>query len=125
MGKVIKVDLMAQLVDAYDGGERIHRFECVSGDKDHPTDCGKFKIQRKYETYRSHAYNVQMNYAMFFTGDGKALHQYHGAVPLTVVRTFRSKVSEWFGSHGCVRLCEEDARALFDWAPIGTTVEVF
>lgn len=67
---------MAQLVDAYDGGERIHRFECVSGDKDHPTDRGKFKIQRKYETYRSHTYNVQMNYAMFFTADGKALHQY-------------------------------------------------
>jgi lipoprotein-anchoring transpeptidase ErfK/SrfK len=123
--KVIKVDLTAQLVDAYDGSERIHRFECVSGDKDHPTDRGKFKIQRKHEIYRSRAYNVQMNYAMFFTADGKALHQYHGAVPLSVVRTFRGKVSEWFGSHGCVRLSETDARALFEWAPLGTTVEVF
>jgi lipoprotein-anchoring transpeptidase ErfK/SrfK len=63
--KVIKVDLMAQLVDAYDGSERIHRFECVSGDKDHPTDRGRFNIQRKHEIYRSRAYNVQMNYAMF------------------------------------------------------------
>lgn len=123
--KVIKVDLTAQLVDAYDGSERIHRFECVSGDKDHPTDRGRFKIQRKHEIYRSRAYNVQMNYAMFFTADGKALHQYHGAVPLSVVRTFRGKVSEWFGSHGCVRLSETDARALFEWAPLGTTVEVF
>lgn len=122
--KVIKVDLTAQLVDAYDGNERIHRFECVSGDKDHPTDRGKFKIQRKYEIYRSRAYNVQMNYAMFFTADGKALHQYHGAVPLNIVRTFRGKVSEWFGSHGCVRLSEADARALFEWAPLGTSVEV-
>ena len=125
MGKVIKVDLASQLVDAYDGDERIHRFECVSGDKDHPTDRSKFKVQRKHETYRSHTYNVQMNYAMFFTADGKALHQYHGAVPLTVVRTFRSRITEWFGSHGCVRLCEEDARALFEWAPLGTAVEVF
>jgi lipoprotein-anchoring transpeptidase ErfK/SrfK len=123
--KVIKVDLTAQLVDAYDGNERIHRFECVSGDKDHPTDRGKFKIQRKHEIYRSRAYNVQMNYAMFFTTDGKALHQYHGAAPLSVVRTFRSRVSEWFGSHGCVRLSEADARALFEWAPLGTAVEVF
>ena len=125
MGRVIKVDLTAQLVDAYDGGERIHRFECVSGDKDHPTDRGKFKVQRKYETYRSHTYNVQMNYAMFFTADGKALHQYHGPVPLTAVRTFRSRVSEWFGSHGCIRLCEADARTLFEWTPHGTVVEVF
>jgi lipoprotein-anchoring transpeptidase ErfK/SrfK len=66
-----------------------------------------------------------MNYAMFFTTDGKALHQYHGAVPQNVVRTFRGKVSEWFGSHGCVRLSESDARALFEWAPLGTAVEVF
>ncbi|QNA87662.1 L,D-transpeptidase [Massilia sp. Dwa41.01b] len=123
--KLIKVDLRAQLVDAYDGSERVHRFACVSGDKDHATDRGKFKVQRKHPIYRSRAYNVQMNYAMFFTADGKALHQYHGAVPLSVVRTFRSKVSEWFGSHGCVRLSETDARILFEWTPLGTTVEVF
>jgi lipoprotein-anchoring transpeptidase ErfK/SrfK len=123
--KVIKVDLMAQLVEAYDGGERIYRFDCVSGDKDHPTDWGRFKIERKYPLYRSNSYKVQMDYAMFFTSDGKALHQYHGAVPLGVVRTFRSRVSDWFGSHGCVRLSEADAKALFEWAPRGTAVEVF
>ncbi|SDD89660.1 L,D-transpeptidase catalytic domain [Massilia sp. PDC64] len=59
------------------------------------------------------------------TADGNALHQYHGAVPLTVIRTFRGRVTEWFGSHGCVRLCEDDARALFEWAPLGTVVEMF
>lgn len=123
--KVIKVDLSAQMVEAYDGGERVHRFECVSGDKDHPTDRGRFRVQRKHAIYRSHAYDVQMNYAMFFTADGKALHQYHGPVPLGVVRTFRSRVGAWFGSHGCVRLCEQDARTLFEWAPLGTAVEVF
>ena len=32
--------------------------------------------------------------------------------------------SDWFGSHGCVRLSEEDARTLFDWAPINTKVEI-
>lgn len=122
--KVIKVDLTGQTVEAYAGGEKVFRFECVSGDKDHPTDRGIFKILRKHDIYRSHTYNVQMNYAMFFTLDGKALHQYHGPVPLSVVRTFRSSVSEWFGSHGCVRLSEADAKALFDWTPIGTIVEV-
>ncbi|WP_349252623.1 L,D-transpeptidase [Burkholderia sp. AU32357] len=54
------------------------RFDCVTGDSEHPTDRGAFRIMRKYPTYRSRAYNMQMNYAMFFTGDGKALHQYHG-----------------------------------------------
>ena len=65
-----------------------------------------------------------MNYAMFFTHDGKALHQYHGIVPLSIVRTARSNVSEWFGSHGCVRLAEADAKAMYEWTTVGTTVQV-
>jgi lipoprotein-anchoring transpeptidase ErfK/SrfK len=123
--KVIKVDLTAQVVEAYEGKEKIFRFDCVSGDSEHPTDKGRFKIFKKREKYRSNAYNVQMNYAMFFTADGKALHQYHGPMPLNVVRSMRNRVSDWFGSHGCVRMREEDARALFNWTPMYTAVEVF
>ncbi len=122
--KTIKVNLTHQIVEAYEGGERAFRFECVTGDKDHPTDRGTFKILRKYRTYRSHTYDVQMNYAMFFTHDGKALHQYHGVVPLRIVRTARGSVSDWFGSHGCVRLTESDAKTLYEWAEIYTPVIV-
>ena len=122
--KVIQVNLTLQIVEAYEGSTRIFQFECVTGDKDHPTDCGVFRILRKSHPYRSHTYNVQMNYAMFFTHDGKALHQYHGIVPLSIVRTARSNVSEWFGSHGCVRLAEADAKTLYEWSSVGTTVKV-
>jgi lipoprotein-anchoring transpeptidase ErfK/SrfK len=65
-----------------------------------------------------------MNFAMFFSSDGKAIHQYHGILPLAVVRAAKSGVSDWFGSHGCVRLTEEDAKTLFDWTPIGTPVDI-
>jgi hypothetical protein len=65
--KTIRIDLAQQLVEAYLGAERVLRFECVSGDKDHPTDRGIFKIMRKNHPYRSRAYDVQMDYAMFFT----------------------------------------------------------
>lgn len=122
--KVIKVSLTEQVVEAFVGKERVFRFECVTGDKDHPTDKGIFQIMRKAHPYRSRTYDVQMNYAMFFTHDGKALHQYHGLVPLPVVRTARSGVSEWFGSHGCVRLTEDNAKMLYQWAAIGTKVHV-
>jgi lipoprotein-anchoring transpeptidase ErfK/SrfK len=122
--KLIKVDLAMQIVEAYDGIERIHRFECVSGDEYHPTDKGQFTVMRKHHPYRSHAYDVQMNYAMFFTLDGKALHQYHGPA-FNLLRTLKTDVSDWFGSHGCVRLQEEDAKALYEWAPVGTPVHVF
>ena len=122
--KTIKVSLAQQIVEAYEGSTRIFLFDCVTGDKDHPTDSGVFRIMRKVHPYRSRTYNVQMDYAMFFTHDGKALHQYHGVVPLSIVRTARNSVSEWFGSHGCVRLTETDAKALYEWSPVGTTVQV-
>ena len=113
-----------QIVEGFDGTQRTHRFECVSGDQDHPTDKGTFRVMRKHHPYRSRAYDVPMNYAMFFTLDGKVLHQYHGPL-FNAVRTFKQSVTDWFGSHGCVRLKEEDARILYEWAPIGTRVHVF
>ncbi|KVN71333.1 hypothetical protein WM03_23510 [Burkholderia ubonensis] len=122
--KRIVVDLSNQRVEAFEGAARVFRFDCVTGDSEHPTDRGAFRIMRKYPTYRSRAYDVQMDYAMFFTGDGKALHQYHGPMPLSLVRMARNTVSDWFGSHGCVRLAEADAKRLYDWAPMGTVVQV-
>jgi len=60
-----------------------------------------------------------MNYAMFFTIDGKAIHQ-SNAVGVTSI------LKDWgindLGSHGCVRLAEDNAAKLFQWAPIGTPV---
>lgn len=125
VSKTIKVNLSLQTVEAMEGLKRVFVFDCVTGDESHPTDRGTFKIYEKSKIYRSRTYNVQMNYAMFFTSDKKAFHQYHGAVPLSVVRAARGKLGEWFGSHGCVRLSENDAKSLFDWAPKGTMVHVF
>ncbi|TFW35779.1 L,D-transpeptidase [Massilia horti] len=122
--KQIRVNLTQQVVETYDGSERVHRFECISGDTDHRTDKGLFKIWDKRHPYTSHAYHVPMNYALFFTQDGKALHQYHGPA-FNAVRMFKKSISDWFGSHGCVRLKEEDAKTLFGWAQKGTTVYVF
>jgi lipoprotein-anchoring transpeptidase ErfK/SrfK len=122
--KTIQIDLALQIVETFAGVELVHSFECLSGDMDHPTAPGAYKIMRKHHPYRSHAYNVQMDYAMFFTLDGKALHQYHGIVPLRVLRAMRNGIGKWFGSHGCVRLAEADAQILYGWAGIGTTVKV-
>ncbi|MCA8017863.1 L,D-transpeptidase [Burkholderia metallica] len=83
--KSIVVDLSGQSVQAFDGAETVFRFDCVTGDSEHPTDRGAFRIMRKYPSYRSRACNVQMDCAMFFTGDGKAFHPYHGPMPLSLV----------------------------------------
>lgn len=122
--KRIVVSLANQTLQALEGGQQVFAFDCVTGSGDHPTTPGTFTISRKDKVHRSAKYDAQMNYAMFFSADGKAIHQYHGFVPLAVVRTMKSAVSDWFGSHGCVRLTEDDAKAVFEWAPVGTSIQI-
>ena len=123
-GKRIVVHLESQTVEVFDGGTRVYNFDCVTGDESHPTEPGTYKVFKKLHPHRSAKYNAQMNYALFFSADGKALHQYHGLLPLSTVRFMKSNVSDLLGSHGCVRLTEDDAKALYSWTPIGTVVEV-
>lgn len=119
--KRILVDLHLQKLFAYEANKKVFEFDCVSGDKDHPTDVGRFQIFRKNRKHISSIYKVPMDYAMFFTKDGKAIHQSHVVGLLSYLKFFGI---ESIGSHGCVRLDEEDAKALFDWTPMNTPVEV-
>jgi lipoprotein-anchoring transpeptidase ErfK/SrfK len=113
------------MLEAFEDGGRMYQFPCVTGDSTHPTNVGTFTVLRKRHPCRSNTYDVDMNYALFFTNDGKAIHQYHGSAGLTVVRAARQNVSDWFGSHGCVRLEEANAKTLYNWTPVGTRVVVF
>lgn len=121
--KQILVDLAQQTVTASDGNVQFLSCDCVSGDSSHATPRGHFRIARKHHPYTSRTYKVPMNYAMFFTTTGEALHQYHGPAPWWLLRAGRS-MTDLVGSHGCVRLQEADAAKLYAWAPIGTQVIV-
>jgi len=121
--KLIKVNLALQILEAYEGEERIYKFECVTGDALNSTRRGKWRIFRKEQDYRSREYKVDMDYAMFFY-QGQAIHQYHGMMNFSVMRNTRKYVTDMVGSAGCVRLREADARALFFWAPYQTEVHV-
>jgi lipoprotein-anchoring transpeptidase ErfK/SrfK len=123
MRKKILIDLANQQVTALEGAKIIRQCECVSGDSSHPTPTGTFRINRKEHPYTSKKYGARMDYAMFFTNSGEALHQYHGPAPWWLLRAGRS-VTALVGSHGCVRMQEDDAKALYKWASIHTLVEV-
>lgn len=119
--KLIRVSLHRQELSAYEDGRRVYRFPCITGASDHPTEPGRFSVLRLERKYRSRTYDADMDYALFFSNDGKAIHQYHGY--FGVARALKS-VSDLFGSHGCVRLEESHARTLFNWAQQGTRVEI-
>lgn len=119
--KRIEVLLGRQVLIAWDGNRKVFEFDCATGDRDHPTDTGHFRIFRKHRAYMSQTYKVPMDYAMFFTRDGKAIHKARMVRPTSYLKWAGF---DYFGSHGCVRLADGDAIALFDWAPMGTPVDV-
>jgi lipoprotein-anchoring transpeptidase ErfK/SrfK len=121
MIKKIKVNLQRQLLFAYDGNKQVFKFDCATGDKEHPTDIGRFTIFKKDRKHFSQTYRVQMDYAMFFTQDGKAIHMSHAVGPVSYLKYLGA---DYFGSHGCVRLAEKDAKILFDWTPLHTAIEI-
>jgi lipoprotein-anchoring transpeptidase ErfK/SrfK len=121
MNKRLRVLLSRQVVQAYDGDALVFEFDCATGDREHPTTPGSFTILRKHRTYTSMKYKVPMDFAMFFTMDGKAIHKSHVVGPISYLKWGGF---DYFGSHGCVRLAESNAQTLFDWTPVGTPVDV-
>jgi lipoprotein-anchoring transpeptidase ErfK/SrfK len=121
MAKRIYVVLDRQVLQAFDGDEMVYEFDCCTGDSDHPTTTGAFRILHKHRFYHSRKYDAQMDYAMFFTRDGKAIHQ---GVAVGLTSLLRYLGADSVGSHGCVRLAEEDAATMFEWTPRGTPVIV-
>jgi len=123
MAKKIVVLLDELSLQAHEDGKVVMEFAMVPGDGNHPTPTGCFTIRSKHKVYRSKKYDAQMNYAMFFKDTGEAIHQYHGVIPVWLLKSMR-KTSDWIGSHGCARLDEDNAKNLFEWTPVGTLVVV-
>src|SRR4051794_26539714 len=104
MAKRIEVDLNRQVLTAFDADKKVFAFDCVSGDNSHRTPVGHWSINHKYRYYTSHTYHVPMDYAMFFTRTGEAIHQSHLVGPLSYLKYLGVGS---VGSHGCVRLTEK------------------
>ena len=120
-GKEIQVFIERQILIALENGEEIYSFDIVTGRDGKETTAGTYKIFRNHEKYTSKTYGSEMPYTMFFTEDGKAIH---GTTMATLRSYLHSYLTESVGSQGCVGLTDDDAKALFAWAPVGTPVIV-
>jgi lipoprotein-anchoring transpeptidase ErfK/SrfK len=120
MARKIRVNLSRQVLLASEHGKEVFAFDCTSGDSTHPTPLGVFSVQHKHKKYTSHKYKVAMDYAMFFH-QGYAIHMSHAVGATSYLKYVGA---DYFGSHGCVRLSEADAKKLFDWTTVGTPVEI-
>lgn len=117
----IVVNLKRQRLFAYHGDRLIYDYDCATGKAGKETHPGKFKIFRRHKDYTSKTYDVPMNYAMFFTEDGKAIHESTWVFAKSYAKFFGA---DFVGSQGCVGLQHEDAKELFEATPMHTPVEV-
>jgi len=120
-GKEIHVFIEKQVLVALENGEEVYSFDIVTGRDGKETTAGRYSVFRKHEKYTSKTYGSEMPYTMFFTQDGKAIH---GTQMATLRSYLHSYLTESVGSQGCVGLTDDHAKALFDWAPVGTPVIV-
>jgi len=119
--KIIYVDIDDQKLFAWEGNKLLYEFDVVTGRPGKETHPGVFKTFSKHADYTSKTYGSPMPYTMFFTKDGKALHGTQWATLRSYVHAY---ITESVGSHGCVGLTSENAKTLFDWAPVQTRVVI-
>jgi lipoprotein-anchoring transpeptidase ErfK/SrfK len=115
----IDVSLNMQSLVAYEGNTPVYSSLVSSGTQDFPTITGQYRTYMKYETQDMNGYAIgydyylqDVPYVMYFSGNfaihGAYWHHNFG-VPM---------------SHGCINVSPVDAGWLYNWAPVGTTVNI-
>lgn len=119
--KLITVDTGSQRVYAWEGGQVRNQFVVSTGMRYTPTVKGSFRIRRKVALQDMKGYYPP--YEPYFIKDVPNVMYFYGAYAIHGTHWHNK-----FGtraSHGCVNLKLTDAQWLYDWAQVGTRVEVF
>lgn len=111
----IDVDLTNQMVYAYEGDVIVNSFVVSTGTWQTPTVTGKYKIYVKIRSGNMHGpgyFLPDVPYIMYF-------HKGYGLHGTYWHNNFGTPMS-----HGCVNLRTDEAGWLFNWASVGTVVNV-
>ena len=111
----IDVNLSQQMVYAFEGNTIVNSFIVSTGTSLHPTVTGQFNIYVKYQSgsMTGPGYSLpNVPYIMYF-------HKGYGLHGTYWHNNFGTPMS-----HGCINLRTEDAAWLYNWASIGTLVNI-
>lgn len=135
VGREILVNLTQQHLYAYQDGQVVRDYEIASGRPELPTPVGRWSVMYKVTniTFTSpwpegspyYYYPTHINYALLFHDGGYYLHDAwwrHSFGPGSNVYHQNPDGSWETGSHGCVGMTIDNAKWLYDWAPVGATV---
>jgi len=113
--KWIDVNVSSQTVYAMEGSEVINSFLVSTGKIDTLTVMGKFRVYLKFETASMRGedyYYPEIPFVMYFY-QGYGFHGVTWPLKLGVPT-----------SHGCINMLTPDAEWLYNWAEIGTFINV-
>jgi lipoprotein-anchoring transpeptidase ErfK/SrfK len=106
-GKHVEADLSLQVIALIRNGSVQRIYPTSSGKPSTPTVLGHYRFYSKTPGFNSE----QMYFSNYFIG-GYAIHGYFD-VPV------------YNASHGCLRVPNSDARAIYDWVRIGDRIDVY
>jgi LysM repeat protein len=122
--KRIVVDISEQHLDAYEGDRVVFSFICSTGKEPYFTRTGEFHVQSKIPNAYGSVWDIWMPDWLGIYWAGGTENGIH-ALPLMPNGT-----TLWAGylghpvSYGCIVLDTDDAKALYDWAEMGTPVVI-
>jgi hypothetical protein len=126
-GRWIDVDLQEPtLITAYEDDRIVYTALALHGTIADATPAGVYRVQRRVEneTMSSETLGIPRDsprgyhvenvlYTQYFTGDGAAIHY-----------NYWSSHFGYAGTHGCLGVNYEDALWFWNWASLGTTVNI-
>lgn len=120
--KLIEVNVSGKQMYLYEKGQLVKTYPVSAGALATPTPIGQFKIYQKLAVQDMRGFNANgtryfqphVHWINYFLPGGYAVHGVYW------------HPQSWFGainsSHGCVGIPDAEAKEVYDWAPIGTTV---
>ncbi len=124
VGKLVVVSLSQQHLYAYEGDQLIYSFVASTGAAPYYTRAGEFRIQSKIPRAYGSTWNIWMPYWLGIYWAGSTENGIHALPELPNGQIL------WAGylgspvSYGCVVLGTQEARLLYDWVEIGTSVSI-
>ena len=116
--KLIKINLATLTLSAFENDQLIKKYELAGtgNPKNSPTPQGDFRIFQKKEKVLSSLSHVWMPWSLrFYKG-----YYIHGVPYFPSGQLVKSRYSL-----GCIRLLTTDAQDLYQWASLGTKVEIY
>jgi LysM repeat protein len=123
-GKRIVVDLSAQRMYVYQNGQLLWSWVVSTGRPGQQTAVGHYKVLNKIPNAYAYTWRLQMPY---WLGIYWAGHLQNGIHALPIQANGQRLWEGYLGrpvSFGCVILSTANAKTLYNWAPVGTPVDV-